>query len=151
MELDFYTTIKKYKMENPKVSVIIPNFNHEKYLDERIQSVLNQTYTDFEVIILDDVSKDNSKEVIEKYRSNPHVSNIVYNTENSGSTFKQWAKGFNLAKGGLIWIAESDDSCSPKLLEKLVNEFEKMTNWFWLIRFPCLSMNMETSINRRIM
>ena len=59
-------------MKNPKVSVIIPNYNHEKYLDERIQSVLNQTYTDFEVIILDDVSKDNSKDVIEKYRSNPH-------------------------------------------------------------------------------
>lgn len=112
-------------MENPKVSVIIPNYNHELYLDERIQSVLNQSYKDFEVIILDDVSKDNSRNVIEKYRSNPHVSHIVYNTENSGSTFKQWAKGFSLAKGELIWIAESDDSCSPLLLEKLVNEFEK--------------------------
>lgn len=112
-------------MENPKVSVIIPNYNHELYLDERIQSVLNQSYKDFEVIILDDVSKDNSRDVIEKYRSNPHVSHIVYNTENSGSTFKQWAKGFSLAKGELIWIAESDDSCSPELLQKLVNEFEK--------------------------
>mgnify|MGYP000009551426 FL=1 len=112
-------------MENPKVSVIIPNYNHELYLDERIQSVLNQSYKDFEVIILDDVSKDNSRNVIEKYRSNPHVSHIVYNTENSGSTFKQWAKGFSLAKGELIWIAESDDSCSPELLQKLVNEFEK--------------------------
>ena len=112
-------------MENPKVSVIIPNYNHEKYLDERIQSVLNQSYKDFEVIILDDVSKDNSREVIEKYRGNTHVSHIVYNTENSGSTFKQWAKGFSLAKGELIWIAESDDSCSHELLQKLVNEFEK--------------------------
>ena len=112
-------------MENPKVSVIIPNYNHELYLDERIQSVLNQSYKDFEVIILDDVSKDNSRNVIEKYRSNPHVSHIVYNTENSGSTFKQWAKGFSLAKGELIWIAESDDSCSPLLLEKLVKELKK--------------------------
>lgn len=111
-------------MKNPKVSVIIPNYNHELYLDERIQSVLNQSYKDFEVIILDDVSKDNSRDVIEKYRSNPHVSHIVYNTENSGSTFKQWAKGFSLAKGELIWIAESDDSCSPDLLKKLVGEFE---------------------------
>lgn len=112
-------------MENPKVSVIIPNYNHEMYLAERMQSVLNQSYKDYEVIILDDVSKDNSREVIEKFRSNPHVSHIVYNTENSGSTFKQWAKGFSLAKGKLIWIAESDDSCSPELLRKLVNEFEK--------------------------
>lgn len=112
-------------MEHPKVSVIIPNYNHALYLDERIQSVLNQSYDNFEIIILDDMSKDNSREVIEKYRSNTHVSQIIFNTQNSGSTFKQWAKGFSLAKGELIWIAESDDSCSPELLQKLVNEFEK--------------------------
>lgn len=109
----------------PKVSVIIPNYNHALYLDERIQSVLNQSYDNFEVIILDDMSTDNSREVIEKYRGNIHVSQIVFNIENSGSTFKQWAKGFSLAKGELIWIAESDDSCSPELLQDLVNEFEK--------------------------
>lgn len=112
-------------MKHPLVSVIIPNYNHALYLDERIQSVLNQSYGRFEVIILDDRSKDNSREVMEKYRDHPHVSHIVYNTENSGSTFKQWAKGFALAKGELIWIAESDDSCSPELLQKLVAEFEK--------------------------
>lgn len=112
-------------MKQPLVSVIIPNYNHAKYLDERILSVLTQTYQNFEVIILDDVSKDNSREVIEKYRTNKHVSHIVYNEVNSGSTFKQWDKGFNLAKGDLIWIAESDDSCENVLLEKLVAEFQK--------------------------
>lgn len=112
-------------MKSPRVSVIIPNYNHELYLDERIQSVLNQSYEDFEIIILDDVSKDNSRGVIEKYRSNPHVSHVVFNTENSGSTFKQWAKGFSLAQGELIWIAESDDSCSPDLLQRLVEQFDK--------------------------
>ena len=94
-----------------KVSIIVPNYNHEKYLDERIQSILNQTYQDFEIIILDDCSTDNSKFVIEKFRNNEHVSHIVYNEQNSGSTFKQWERGFELAKGELIWIAESDDSC----------------------------------------
>ena len=59
---------------SPTVSVIIPNYNHAPYLKERIDSVLNQTYQDFEVIILDDCSPDNSVEVIEQYRSNPHVS-----------------------------------------------------------------------------
>lgn len=109
-------------MTNPRVSVIIPNYNHARYLDERIQSVLGQTYQNFELIILDDCSPDTgaSKEVIEKYRDNPHVSHIVYNEQNSGSTFKQWHKGFELAKGELIWIAESDDSCENTLLEKLV-------------------------------
>lgn len=106
------------------VSVIIPNYNHEKYLDARIQSVLNQTYRDFEIIILDDCSTDNSKGVIEKYRSNEHISHIVYNETNSGSTFKQWEKGFELAKGDLIWIAESDDMCDKSFLASLVPMFD---------------------------
>lgn len=110
-------------MKTPLVSVIIPNYNHAKFLDERIQSVLNQTYQNFELIILDDKSTDNSVEVIGKYKDNPHVSHIVVNTENSGSTFKQWHKGFELAKGEIIWIAESDDSCDMKMLEILVKRY----------------------------
>ena len=101
------------------VSVIIPNYNHAQYLDERIQSVLNQTYKDFEVIILDDCSTDNSLEVINKYKNYPHVTQIVVNKPNCGSPFKQWHKGFELAKGDIIWIAESDDYCEPTFLERL--------------------------------
>lgn len=108
-------------MHNSLVSVIIPNYCHARYLDQRIQSVLNQTYRNFEVIILDDCSPDDgaSRAVIEKYRDNPHVSHIVYNTENSGSPFRQWNKGFGLAKGELIWIAESDDYADERFLEIL--------------------------------
>lgn len=104
----------------PKVSVIVPNYNHAPYLKQRLDSIFNQTFNDFEVIILDDFSSDNSKEIIEKYRNNPKVSHIVYNEHNSGSPFKQWAKGFNLAKGEYIWIAESDDWAELNFLEILV-------------------------------
>lgn len=110
-------------MNNPLVSVIIPNYNHAKFLDERIQSILNQTYQNFEVIILDDKSTDNSVEVINKYKNNPHISCIVVNEENSGSTFRQWHKGFELARGEIVWIAESDDSCDKLLLETLVRGY----------------------------
>ena len=106
-------------MNTPFVSVIIPNYNHARFLDERIQSVLNQTYQNFEVIILDDKSTDNSIEVINKYKDDSHVSHVVINGENSGSPFKQWHKGFKLAKGDWIWLAESDDCCDPKFLETL--------------------------------
>lgn len=117
-------------MYNPLVSVIIPNYCHSRFLDERIMSVLNQTYQNFELIILDDCSPDNgaSRAVIEKYRNNLKVSHIVYNEVNSGSTFKQWNKGFELAKGELIWIAESDDSCESILLETFVSIFQKNDN-----------------------
>lgn len=116
--------IEKKTNNTPVVSVIVPNYNHSQYLDERINSILNQTYQNFELILLDDNSTDNSKEILEKYRNNPHVSRIEYNDTNSGSTFKQWEKGINLSSGDLIWIAESDDSCYPEMLEELVREFE---------------------------
>ena len=114
-------------MKNPLVSVIIPNYNHARYLEERIECVLNQTYQNFELIILDDCSPDNgaSKSIIEKYRSNPHISHIVYNDVNSGSTFKQWHKGLELAKAELVWIAESDDACDNSFLDVLVRGFVK--------------------------
>lgn len=108
---------------NPLVSVIIPNYNYAQYLDERMRSILNQTYQNFEIIILDDCSTDNSVEVIEKYRSHPKVSHIVYNETNTGSTWKQWDRGISLAKGELIWIAEADDSCEATFLEELVQGY----------------------------
>lgn len=109
----------------PLVSVIIPNYNHAQYLDQRIQSVLNQTYSNFEVIILDDKSSDNSLEIIEKYKGNPHIATIVSNETNSGSPFKQWNKGISLAKGKIVWIAESDDFCELNFLEVLISAYKK--------------------------
>lgn len=110
---------------SPTVSVIIPNYNHAPYLKERIDSVLNQTYQDFEVIILDDCSPDNSVEVIEQYRSNPHVSHILINEQNTRNTFIQWERGISMAKGRYIWIAESDDVAELQLLETLIGQLEQ--------------------------
>lgn len=107
-----------------KVSVIIPNFNHASYLHDRINSVLSQTFKDFEIIILDDKSSDNSKDVINLYKNNPFVSHIIYNDENSGSPFIQWQKGFKMAKGEYIWIAESDDTCELSMLSELVKALD---------------------------
>lgn len=103
------------------VSVIIPNYNHAAYLEERIASVLNQTYQDFELIILDDCSTDHSKKIIDQFRHHPKVSHIIYNSENSGSSFIQWQKGIEIASGEWIWIAESDDWCENSLLQELVD------------------------------
>ena len=80
------------------------------------------------MIILDDCSTDNSLEVIEQYKGNPHLSQIVVNESNSGSVFKQWDRGINLAKGELVWIAESDDYCELNMLEELVNAFARWKN-----------------------
>jgi glycosyltransferase involved in cell wall biosynthesis len=104
------------------VSVIVPNYNHERFLVQRLESVFGQSFTDFEVIILDDCSSDGSRAVIERYRQHPNVRHVVYNSHNSGSTFKQWRKGIDLAKGEWVWIAESDDYCTKDLLGVLMQQ-----------------------------
>jgi glycosyltransferase involved in cell wall biosynthesis len=104
----------------PKVSVIIPNYNHYDFLIQRIESVLNQTFQDFELLLLDDASTDQSHRILKQYRKHIKVSHIVINSENSGSVFKQWIKGVELATGDYIWIAESDDFAGKNFLEETV-------------------------------
>lgn len=106
------------------ITVIIPNYNHSNFIKQRIDSVLNQTFQDFDLIILDDCSSDNSKEIIEMYRKHKKVSNIIYNNSNSNSVFKQLAKGIELAKGEYIWIAESDDFADSRFLEIMIRHFK---------------------------
>ncbi len=101
------------------ISVIVPNYNHAPYLRQRIESILNQTYQDFELILLDDCSSDNSRQILLEYHNHPKVSHCVFNEQNSGSTFRQWNKGVELAKGEYIWIAESDDWAVPEFLSTL--------------------------------
>lgn len=104
----------------PQVSVIVPNFNHASFLRKRLESIINQSFSDFEIIILDDASTDSSKNIIEDYHLNDKVTHIEYNSQNSGIPFKQWQKGIELAQGELIWIAESDDYNDPGFLKKMV-------------------------------
>lgn len=112
-------------MALPIVSVIVPNYNHEGYLIQRLDSIFDQTYQNVEVILLDDASTDGSVAILEDYKSHPKVSHLVVNQVNSGSLFKQWIKGLELAKGQYIWIAESDDYSDPDFLKFTVEAFEK--------------------------
>lgn len=106
--------------KKPLVSVIIPNYNHEKFLTQRLESVFNQTFQDFEVILLDDCSTDNSRLILKQYAHQPKVSHCIFNASNSGSPFAQWDRGIKIAKGKYIWIAESDDFCEVDFLAKLL-------------------------------
>ena len=125
----------------PTVSVIVPNYNHAAFLEQRIESILNQTFHDFELILVDDGSSDGSRTIMEHYRSHPQVSHIVFGDRNSGSAFLQWNNGIALAQGEWLWIAESDDYAEPIFLERLLNESAKVphctlayTATFWVDR-----------------
>ena len=112
-----------------KVSVIIPNYNYGQYIKKRIKSILKQTYPIYELIILDDNSTDNSIKVIEsqikeikKIKPDLKIC-FIKNDKNSGKAMKQWKKGFELAKGDFIWIAEADDLSNKKFLEEVMKGF----------------------------
>ena len=108
----------------PKVSVIVPNYNHAPYLRKRLESIYNQTYSNIEVILLDDCSSDGSRSILNEFRDRYlSITRCHFNDVNSGGVFHQWTKGFDLARGDLIWIAESDDYCSENLLQELVIPF----------------------------
>ena len=110
-----------------KISIIIPNYNHAKFLKKRIDSILNQKFTDFEVIILDDCSTDESKDIINSYKDE-RISLKLFNDKNSGSPFKQWKKGIEAAKYDYIWIAESDDWADLNFLYEAENILKTQQN-----------------------
>ena len=113
------------KQENPLISVIVPNYNHARYLRKRLDSITYQSYSNIEIILLDDASTDDSREILADYAANDSRIHCHYNEKNSGSPFRQWQKGIDLACGKYIWIAESDDFADLNFLETLVQKLEK--------------------------
>lgn len=115
-----------FNYDSYKVSVIFPNFNHSRFLNERINSVLCQTIKPAEIIFLDDCSTDDSVQVAKKILSESGVKyQIIENEKNSGCVFKQWIKGIDLCSNELIWIAETDDFVDSEFLENLILSFAR--------------------------
>ena len=106
------------------VTAIVPNYNHARYLPQRIDSILNQTYPLIDIIILDDCSTDNSREVIDAYvEKYPGRVKSIFSTTNSGNVFRQWQNGHSQASGDIVWICESDDFCEPTFVERTIRAF----------------------------
>ena len=109
-----------------KVSAIVPNYNYARHLEQRLRSIYEQSYPVFEVIILDDASTDESLDVIQSVTADyPDVATrVVVNETNSGSVFKQWRRGVDLARGELVWICEADDFAATEFLERCARKFD---------------------------
>jgi glycosyltransferase involved in cell wall biosynthesis len=115
----------EYIFMTEKISVVVPCFNHERYLRRRLDSIYNQSYGNLEVILLDDCSTDGSAAILAEYcQKYSEMSRLFTNKENTGSPFMQWAKGIELAKGDVVWVAESDDYCGPDFLAKMIEAFK---------------------------
>jgi glycosyltransferase involved in cell wall biosynthesis len=101
-----------------EISVITSVFNSEKYIEESIDSILNQTFTDFEIIIINDGSTDNTSEIIQKY-TDPRIKFINYK-DNQGVLIRS-KEAISLANGKYIAIQDADDISMPLRLEKQLN------------------------------
>lgn len=104
---------------SPRVSVVVTNYNHGRFLERRILSVLDQTFRDFELLYLDDASTDDSAAVFACLSGDPRIR-AHPNRENSGSPYRQINRGAALARGEYIWVAEADDWAEKEFLEVLV-------------------------------
>jgi glycosyltransferase involved in cell wall biosynthesis len=101
--------------ENPKISVIIPVYNSEKYLDEAVQSILDQTFSEFELIIINDGSTDSSLAMLKKWAEKDRRIRL-FDQENAGRSFTR-NRGLELAESEYIAMLDSDDIALPTRLE----------------------------------
>lgn len=109
--------------QKPGVSVIMTNYDHERYLPERLESIYNQSYRDVEIFLMDDASSDDSAQILQEYEEWADTQ-VIINQENTGSPFKLWLEAIPRAEAEIIWIAESDDLSEPEFLETLLPAFD---------------------------
>lgn len=110
-------------MEKVKISIVIPVFNAEKYLECMLDSILEQSFKDFEIIAVNDGSKDDSLKVLEQYKDKFKKFNII-NQENTGS-YRARMTGIKAAKGEYITILDCDDKIDKTFLEELYKSIKK--------------------------
>jgi hypothetical protein len=107
-----------------RVSVVVPNYNYARHLSQRLQSIQDQDYPVFELLVLDDASTDDSLQVIETCLAATEMDcRVLVNDSNSGSVFRQWRKGVEAATGDYIWICEADDFALPGFLGEVLKAF----------------------------
>lgn len=125
-------------MNNLKVSVITPVYNTEEFLRETIESVLNQTYENFEYILIDDCSLDNSAEIIKEYQQSDSRINYIKLNENLGAAVAR-NTGLENAEGRYIAFIDSDDVWHPEKLEKQLMFMQKYGRAFTYTKYERIS------------
>ena len=119
-------------MKLPRVSICIPSYNCGAFIGKTIQSVLNQTYQDFEIIVVDDCSTDNSEEVIKSFKD-PRIR-FFRNEKNLGMV-PNTNKAVRLARGEFVDILHPDDYYAPKMIETALKAFSENPD----VGFTCSS------------
>lgn len=107
----------------PKVSVIIPVFNAEKYIGECLNSLLNQTYNDYEIICVDDGSTDNTLSILQEYQKVNKCISVIHQENQYAGVARN--NGMKIAKGKYLLFVDADDFCERTMIQELVDIAEK--------------------------
>ena len=110
-------------VNQPTIDIIIPNFNKAKYLNQCLNSIISQTYKNWKIFLIDDNSKDNSKNILKQFEGNKNIE-IFYLDENKGPSFCRNI-GLEKSSSELIAFMDSDDIWPENKLEKQINEAYK--------------------------
>lgn len=117
--------------KDPLVSIIIPTYNRERFLHRSIDSVLQQTYTNWELLIIDDRSTDNTKNVVDKYLRRDRRIKYLKNMHKKGPAGAR-NQGVEQAKGEYIAFLDSDDEWKPWHVKAIIEEFKKNPDVHWI-------------------
>lgn len=101
------------------VSIVVASYNHAEFLVQRMESLINQSYQNIEILVIEDCSPDNSLEVLRKYEAHPKVKLIV--REKNGGWVAVSNQGVDLSVGEFVLFANCDDDCEPRMIERLVD------------------------------
>jgi len=116
------------KLNQPKVSIVMPVYNGEKYIETAIKSIINQSYKNIELIIIDGGSNDKTLQIIDKYKKNIHY----FITEKDNGMYDAINKGFSVSNGDILSWLNSDDFYFPLAIENVVKTFQTYTEIEWL-------------------
>ncbi len=119
---------------SPRVSVIIPTYNNELYVQETMRSVLAQTFTDFELVVADHSSADRTWELLQEFTDDPRVRLLT--TPAGGSAERNWNRVSREATGELVKLVCGDDLLAPDMLEKQVAAFDEHDDGVVMVASP---------------
>lgn len=136
-------------MKDEKVSIIVPVYNSEKYLDKCINSILKQTYKNIEIIAINDGSTDGSYEKLKSYAKRDGRIR-VFNQDNKG-LIETRIKGVQQARGKWIGFVDSDDWIEPNMFEKLYIYMQKNTIVISYHLALCMTLKMEENLKKYLM
>tara|TARA_B110000971_G_scaffold204379_1_gene225761 strand:+ start:178 stop:960 length:783 start_codon:yes stop_codon:yes gene_type:complete len=128
-------------LTNPKVSILIANYNNSQFIEECINSLKNQTYKNIEIIFFDDFSKDNSIDIIKKFTEVNVIKNTIKTEIGSFNQIKAYEEAFKISKGEIIFFLDSDDYFHEDKISEIVKYFNDNKEAKIVFDYPLIKKN----------